>query len=563
MNNLKKSNKEFLKEVYLLVKDEYIFLEEYKSTNTKILCKHNKCNHEWKITPNNFINNHRRCPKCNGSVKKSNKEFLKEIYSLVKDEYTFLEEYSGTNTKILCKHNKCNHEWKITPSHFINGKRCPKCANKLRNKKRQTSDRDFKKYVQEIVGDEYSFLESYINSSIKILCIHNKCGYKWKIMPKNFKNGTRCPKCSGLIKISDKDFKKKVIEKVKDEYIFLEKYINNKTPIKVKHNTCGNIYKVSPHNFLDTNRRCAKCSNSKGFSRGEKSLLKFIKKYYKDKIIENDRKILNGKELDIYLPKLKIAIEYCGLYWHSNKFINPTYHLNKLNLCKEKGIRLVQIFEDEWFLQRKILKSKIKHILGLNKDLSKIYARKCYIKEISIEKKNIFLDKYHIQGKDMSSIKLGLFTVINSKKKLVAVMTFKTPRSQKNGLIELSRFATKRKFNIIGGFSKLLSYFKKNYKFKEIITYADLRYSSFDNNLYEVNGFKLSHQSKPTYTYFKKNYSGLDKIRIHKTNFKKSKIKENFPEIYDSNLTEFEMMDKSPYLRIYDCGTLVYKQTNI
>jgi len=544
-----KSNKEFVKEVYSLVKDEYIFLEEYINNKTKILCRHNKCGHEYKVQPKGFIKGN-RCPNCNNqSKRKSHEKFSKEVYNLVKDEYIFLEKYITTNTPILCRHNKCGYEWKVRPSDFLtNNLRCVKCQHLIR-----INENDFSKQVQKLVGNEYTFLEKYIGKNIPLLCKHNKCNHTFKIAPRYFIfDNQRCPICTAQKKTNTK-FKDEVYDLVKNEYTFLEEYINNKTKILCRHNKCGYEWKIIPKEFL-RGTRCPKCSFS-GISRSEKSLLKFIKKYYKDKIIENSRKIIAPYELDIYIPKLKIAIEYCGLYWHSELYLDKNYHLNKLNLCKEKGIRLVQIFEDEWIYKRKIVKSKIRHILGLNKNLPKIYARKCYIKEIDSKKKNKFLDKYHIQGKDMSCIKLGLFTIINSKRKLVAVMTFKIPRNKKINTYELSRFATKRKFNIIGGFSKLLSYFKKNYKWKKIVTHADLRYSSFDDNLYDINGFKLSHQSKPTYTYFLK----CKKIRIHKSNFKKSKIKEKLPEIYDVNLTELEMMENSKYLRIYDCGTLAYK----
>ena len=487
--------------------------------------------------------------------KKSNEEFLKEVYNLVGNEYTFLDKYINSETHLTCRHNKCGNIWSVKPRYFTGSKnltRCPKCAYILRKTKKTKTNEKFIKEIYNLVGDEYIFLEKYIKRDIPILCRHNKCRHEWKISPDRFFRGDRCKKCAQLK--TNEEFIKEVKKLVGDEYIFLEKYIRGNVNIKIKHCKCNYVYSVRPSNFLQ-GYKCPKCSKSQKFSNNEKSLLKFIKKYYKDKIIENDKKILNGKELDIYLPKLKIAIEYCGLYWHSELYKDNNYHLDKLNLCKGKGIRLIQVFEDEWLNKKSIVKSKIRHILGLNKNLPKIYARKCYIKEIDSKKKNKFLDKYHIQGKDMSCIKLGLFTIINSKRKLVAVMTFKIPRNKKINTYELSRFATKRKFNIIGGFSKLLSYFKKNYKWKKIVTHADLRYSSFDDNLYDINGFKLSHQSKPTYTYFLK----CKKIRIHKSNFKKSKIKEKLPEIYDVNLTELEMMENSKYLRIYDCGTLAYK----
>jgi len=494
--------------------------------------------------------------------KKSNKEFIKEVHDLVGNEYTFLEKYVTNKTKILCKHNECGYEWMISSHMFLNkGCRCPQCANKLRNKNNKKSNKEFIKEVHNLVRSEYTFLEKYVTNKTKILCKHNECGYEWMIKPDKFLMGQRCPKCANVLrKINNRKkpsiFYSEVEDLVKNEYTFLDSYTTNKSLIEVIHNKCGHKYLIRPYKFLQGNR-CPKCSLS-GSSKSEKSVLKLIKKVYSGKIVENSRKILNGKEIDIYLPDLKIGIEFCGLYWHSELYIDKNYHLDKLNKCHEKGIRLIQIFEDEWINKTKIIKSKIKHILGLNSSKESIYARKCTIKEIESKSKNSFLDKYHIQSKDSSKIKLGLFY----NEKLVSVMTFSKPRSclgNKNSnenSYELSRFATKRKYNVVGGFSKLLSYFKKNYEFSSITTYADLRYSSFEGNLYEVNGFKLSHQSKPNYWYFKYNNSLM---KFHRYNFRKNNLKKLFPENYDDNLSEHEIMLKSKYLRIYDCGCLVYK----
>jgi len=485
-------------------------------------------------------------------IKKSNKEFIKEVYDLVGDEYTFLEKYKNCFTSLKVIHNPCNYEYCVKPNYFIQGRRCPKCSGKAKK-----SNKEFIKEVYDLVGKEYTFLEKYVNTDTKLKVIHNKCKYEYEVTPNKFLNSKkRCPKCSGNLKKTNKEWISEVKRLVGTEYTFLEEYKGNKTPIKVLHNKCGHEYEIPPNYFLLN--RCPKCCKSKTTSQGEKSLLRGIKKVYNGIIIENDKKVLDGKEIDIYLPDLKIGIEYCGLYWHSELYKKNTYHLDKLKLCHEKGIRLIQIFEDEWISKKKIIKSKIKHILGLNSSKEKIYARKCTIKEIDTGIKNEFLDKYHIQGKDISKIKLGLFY----DEILVSVMTFSKPRSclgNKNSnenSYELSRFATKRKYNVVGGFSKLLSYFKKNYEFSSITTYADLRYSSFEGNLYEVNGFKLSHQSSPNYWYFKNSQSY---VKFHRYNFRKNNLKKLFPEIYDDNLSEHEIMLKAKYLRIYDCGCLVYK----
>ena len=189
----KLTNQEFIDKVRDLVSEEYIFTETYVNSRTKIKCVHNLCSHEWSIKPADFLNGI-RCPSCSDLRKKPD-DFSKEISNLVGNEYTFIEEYVNRATKIKCVHNLCSHEWSITPNNFLRGQRCPECKDKPVPPK---TDTQFKDDVFKLVGDEYSFTETYINSSTKIKCIHNMqdCNYVWKIEPTEFLRGSRCPSCN-------------------------------------------------------------------------------------------------------------------------------------------------------------------------------------------------------------------------------------------------------------------------------------------------------------------------------------------------------------------------------
>lgn len=308
-------------------------------------------------------------------------------------------------------------------------------------------------------------------------------------------------------------------------------------------------------NFNSRNRdlRCYKCNPLlKGSSVEEKEIKMFIQRLLKSKdiIIENDRKILNGKELDIYLPDYKLAIEFNGLYWHSEiQGKDKNYHLNKTLLANSKGIRLIHIFSDEWLYKKDIVKNRLKHILNIpNK---KIYARKCIIKEINTVDKNTFLDKYHIQGRCNSGNRLGAFY----NNELVAVMTFGKLRkalghTPKLNNYELIRFSTNESV-VIGIASKLLTYFIRHYTPKKIITYADKRWSSSDNNLYTSIGFKKIRTSAPNYWYTLDNLT-----RLHRFNFRKSEL---VKKGHDVSKTENIIMKELGYNKIWDCGNMVYE----
>ena len=234
--------------------------------------------------------------------KKTDAEFRKEVFDLVGDEYTFLDTYINAKTKIKVRHNACGHVYEVRPNDFVKGRRCPYCS--INAKK---IDEQFKQEVFDLVGDEYVFLDTYINSRTEIRVKHNKCGNIYKVKPSNFISGRRCSYCMGNAKKSDHQFRKEVFDLVGDEYIFLDTYVNKRTKIRVKHNKCGHVYKVAPSNFLKGNR-CCKC-----FVEREKRAKKKTNYQFEQEIYD-----LVGDEyefLDNYVDsKTKIRVKHnkCG-----------------------------------------------------------------------------------------------------------------------------------------------------------------------------------------------------------------------------------------------------------
>jgi hypothetical protein len=306
----------------------------------------------------------------------------------------------------------------------------------------------------------------------------------------------------------------------------------------IDHLACGRlpIYKDS--------------SETIGISNTETDIVNFIKQNYKKEIITNNRKLVKGFEIDIYIPDLNVAIEFNGLLWHSeSKGKLKNYHLYKTEECEKQNIQLIHIFEDEWKYKQSIVKSRLLNILKITPN--KIYARKCIIKEISSADKNTFLKENHIQGEDKSKIKLGLY----HNDELISIMTFGklrkvTGNNHIENHFELIRFCNKINTNVVGGFSKLFKYFIATYKPKQIISYADRRWSIGD--VYEKNNFVFSHNSSPNYWYMKYyNY------REHRFKYNKHSLSKILP-IFDPNLSEWENMKINKYDRIWDCGSKKY-----
>lgn len=327
----------------------------------------------------------------------------------------------------------------------------------------------------------------------------------------------------------------------------LDEYKKHRTELyeyKWQCKNCGHIFYAQ---WKDGNvrKRCPICE-PKLHMIAQTELYKFISDNYKGQIITNTKHIISPLELDFYLPDINLAIEYNGIYWHSADRKPKRYHLDKTEMCENKGIKLIHIFEDEWLLKNDIVKNRIANVLG---NFSKnIYARKCIVKEVSGKDSKEFQDLYHIQGSVKSPINFGLYY----DNELIALMTFSKPRFNKKYEYELIRYCTKSTYHVIGGAGKLLKHFERTINPKSLISYADRRWSN--GNLYRQLGFIEIEKSPINYWYF---CNGTPN-RESRIKFQKHKLKTLFPNTFDNSLTEFENMKLAGYTRIYDCGNLVF-----
>lgn len=271
-------------------------------------------------------------------------------------------------------------------------------------------------------------------------------------------------------------------------------------------------------------------------SNQQREVEEFIKRLGFDIIVRN-RTIIKPLELDIYIPEKQLAIEYCGLYWHTSEYKEPDYHKNKTDLCEEQGIRLITIFSDEWINNRTLVESKLKNLLGVSTD-NRVYARNCTYSNVSTTDKIIFFNAYHIQGNGPSSINLGLY----KDGQLLACMGF---IKNVNDSYVLNRYATS--CSVVGGFSKLLKIFVNQYHPNNIITFADRRWSN--GLLYYKNGFTLDKIIPADYEYVD------GELRIHKFNFRHNRLRTKLQH-YDPSKTEIENTENAGIHRIYDCGKM-------
>jgi hypothetical protein len=394
------------------------------------------------------------------------------------------------------------------------------------------------KKSKEAVFKKYGVDSTFKVDSIRLLATHN--------MKKTYATHGNKIINRGLIKVQlnrDKLLKRRFLEK---GYSILEFNGDN---IKVSHPD-GHVFENNRKllvNRLNHDIELSTILQPIGSPRTtfELKICKFLKDNNIN-YISNDRKTIDG-ELDIYIPSHNLAIEINGLHWHSEYYINDDYHINKTKKCEEKNITLLHFFEDELLEKYDIIESMIKSKLGIINN--KIFARKCQIKEINPKTAFGFLIKNHIQGNVNASIKLGLYY----NNELVSIMTFGKLRNVLGNKIkndneyEMLRFCNKLNTIVVGGASKLYSFFKLKYKPFNVISFANRRYSN--GNLYKQLGFNLKYNTAPNYWYV------VGKERKHRFLFRKDiLVKQGF----NKNKTEHQIMSERKIPRIYDCGNIKF-----
>lgn len=440
-----------------------------------------------------------RCLYCNKQLK-----FKKSI-----------SEGYGTYCSVSCANKSQSHINKAKLTNFERyGGISPMSSQEIKNKIKKTN---LKKYGVGNYFQKTRTIQKIINEKYGDPIITRTEHYK-KIMNKKYEE-----------KYSEYNIKKE------NEEIFY---------------TCPTCNEISVHNFNSFNYRvknninlCKKCIPP---------YQSMIEEELENLLIElninfqrHARTIIPPKELDFYIPDLKLAIEMNGLYYHSDIFIDDIYyHFKKWNDCQKNNITLLQIWEDEWKYKKQIIENIIKNKTGV--ESIKVYARKCEIKIITAPVYKYFVEEYHIQGYSPAKIKLGLFY----NNELIQIMSFSGNRkfmgSQKSpDCYEIIRLCTKTNFIVIGGSEKLLSYFEKLANPKKIISYCDIRL--FNGNTYEKMGFTLAKITKPNYFYIKQN----DIKRYHRFNFRKDRL---VGMGFDINQTEKNIMKELGYSRVYDCG---------
>jgi hypothetical protein len=262
--------------------------------------------------------------------------------------------------------------------------------------------------------------------------------------------------------------------------------------------------------------------------------------------------IVSRHTLDIYIPHLRLAIEFNGLYWHSNVFHDASYHLGKTKAAEKLGVRLIHIWSDDWEFRQDLVKTKLKYIMGLSDKLRRIHPRECSISVPTKEQKRSFYNANHIKGDGAGSVNYALFHGGIP----VAMISLKQVDRSDPSKWDLNRFAVDINYHVPGAFSKLLAHFKRNHAWSSIITYADKCWATGET--YLKSGFKWTHDSPPAFHVIKKGFM----TRSSRRNYTHDRLRKMFPETYDPAKSQLENIFEAGLSVVYDCGNKVFVLNN-
>lgn len=420
---------------------------------------------------------------------------------------------------------------------FRNGNRCAECSGK-------------KKPSIEKLRSSFNAC-GYLLQTSKYVNQHTHLDYvcaakhENKVTWSNFRNGHRCPDCAGNAKHTYGH----VVQAFKDRGLEVtsKSYTNSKEPIEF---VCaqGHKSRLSFSNFY-AGFGCNRCSHS-GISKAEEELVSL----YESKnihVVHSCRNVIAPYELDLYFPEQRVAVEYCGLYWHSEVGgkKDKWYHLNKRKQCEQLGIRLVTVFDDEYRDKKTVVTSRIDNALGLTPN--KIMARKTSVVQIPKQQARTFLNDYHLQNYGQAKVCYGMFHEGN----LVGVLTGSSMTRRHTASVstlELKRLCFLPNTTVVGGasklFSRLISFAQQN-GYNVINSYCDMWYGNPVSPVYEKIGFDYVSESKPSPSYIPTKTYGS---RINCFSLRKT------PEERLTGRTEWELRQEQGYDRVWDCGHRLY-----
>lgn len=453
-------------------------------------------------------------------------------------------EYVKAASKLTITCHQHGDFQQVAYSH-LRGNGCPQCGlenNRINNTKPRGLYKDTEAFVVRaklLWGNKFNYeLSKYVGTKKPIQVECSEHGAFWTT-PNNHLNGSGCPKCRGY-GFGDKEVKLQVAEHF-PEYKVLS--VREGRFVKLRCEKHG-VFERNRRNLLVFHQGCDKCIKEEQSSGVENLVANWLTKQ-RVKIVKGERKLLVGKEIDIWCPEHSVGIEVHGAYWHSEKYKDKGYHADKAVAAKHAGVELLQLWDHEILEKGDICRSLIKARLNM---CERWYARQLTVQALTPKDSAKFFNLNHLQGNTNARVTLGLF---NGTKCLCA-MSFGKARFSSGYDWEIIRFANVLNTVVVGGASRVFQHFIREHKPESIVSYADLRLSQ--GTLYKKLGFQFVQRSAPNYFWFK----GQRRLSRYQT--QKHKLVDVLAT-FDPALSETANMRVNGWARVWDAGNLVYAWT--
>jgi very-short-patch-repair endonuclease/DNA-directed RNA polymerase subunit RPC12/RpoP len=331
-----------------------------------------------------------------------------------------------------------------------------------------------------------------------------------------------------------------------------EDIVNSDAKISFRCNKCGNVFERPDARVELKYLYCPECAR-KYSSRIEGEVFEFVQSLISDVKLHH-RISEEGKvkyEIDIWSPSLNVGFEISGLWYHSEAFKHSNYHRDKFMFFETHGFNVLNIWENEWYQNRKIIKSIITSAVGQSQRYG---ARTFDIREIDVQASTIFFKTNHLQG----AVPGGrTFALVKEGVPFCALQIGK-PRWDTTTEVEVFRFANTIGTSVIGGFTRLFSHAQKEMNFTSAVSYRDPM--RFGGASLDAAGFIRKGKTDPGYFYFKKNKDGYEIIPRYRA--MKHKLPKLLGESFDATLSEHENMSRAGWVRVTDAGQAIHLWTS-
>lgn len=500
-------------------------------------------------------------------------DVISKFPASVTDKYNFvgavytsaLERITG----VVCPEHG---EFSQYSARFRKGWGCPDCGVEVRASGRRADAEEYFAKVALLHKGKYTYPAvklANMNARITVTCPDH--GDFETTANRHYYRKQGCPQCGGLsrgVRTSGKNVGVLAAETSKRKHaaMFVERAIDAHGAIydysKVTYSTAKNIVEIvcpkhgsfhqrAEHHLL-RKQGCPSCGQK---SAGEQAVAEFLTTF--TGVERRNRTVLKPKELDIYLPELKLAVEYCGEYFHGvasadEISLKKRNHITKHRYCAELGIRLITLFELEWKERNQQVRRLLRAAVGKLK--GRVFARKCDVKSVPIKQAREFFEKYHIQGGSGTGEHYGLYW----NEKLVACMRFTFGGNDrgtgaKNRSWTLSRYATR--INVVGGASRLFSAFVQEHQPEEVKSFSDNRF--YSGGMYEKLGFVLDAELPEDYQVWSPKLGLRPKSHYQRRQLQTRLDEHGVDDTFDAETdprTESEMTYLMGCRRLYDCG---------